>query len=170
MGCGGEVGSGKVTASIDIENSISIIPWLNDRSTRNIEYSTQRSTEAIRDTIYQVTVYYKMMSENQAKNAFAHARNRSRNDFNGLDNLCLRLSREARRAAFSSTSVCLLARLCVRKESGLFSFSLSLSSSLTSSESLLAARELPDNEDLSDNPGVAGSVGGLNIELRNFTV
>jgi hypothetical protein len=39
-----------------------------------------------------------------------------------------------------------------------------------SSESLLAARDLPDNEDLSDDPGVAGSVGGLNAELRMFTV
>jgi len=68
-------------------------------------------------------------------------------------------------------SVFLLARLCVRNESGLFSFSLSLSFSLTSSESVFTARELPEDGDLSDGPGLAECVGELNVvELRKCTV
>ena len=109
-------------------------------------------------------------------NMLVHARNLSRNDFSGLDNRCLRLPlslrdvADARRAAFSSTSVFLLARLGVRNASGLFSFSFSLSCSLASSESGFTVRELPEGAHLSDNAGVAEEARELNIELREFTV
>src|SRR6266850_1478612 len=100
-----------------------------------------------------------------------HARNLSRNNFSGLDNRCLRLPlslRDARRAAFSSTSVFRLARLGVRNARGLFSFSLSCS--LASSESGFTVRELLEGGYLSDNAGVAEEARELNIELRKFTV
>jgi hypothetical protein len=104
-----------------------------------------------------------------------HARNLSRNDFSGLDNRCFRLPlalslRDARRAAFSSTSVLLLARLGVRNASGMFSFSFSLSCSLESSESGFTVRELLESGHLSDNAGVAEEARELNMEPRKFTV